>query len=141
MNKSLILVAMGLLAMIIVAGCSNEVKENTGTFRYYNTNPERVINIGVKDEFIIAMKYYKSFGDNTKWKTDFDSTMLELVDEGTELTDIVDPEAGYNYWFKFRARSTGETEVNMKYYIEEFDENSELVVQIKDWQVFTVKIK
>ena len=106
MKKLLILVAV--VAICLSAGCVGEVK----TF----TDAGQMINIGVNQEFVIALGSNPTTGYS--WQESYDETILELVEKtykpGKEAKQGLVGAGGIEY-FRFKTLKTGETEINLVY--------------------------
>jgi len=109
MKRVLLLVAVAVLTLGLVAGCT--------TVKTYDDEGQE-IDIGLDQEFIIAL------GSNPgstgySWQASYDETMLELVgDEPTYEAketegDVVG--AGGTEFFQFKALEAGETEITLTY--------------------------
>lgn len=137
MRRFLILVALAVLAMCMAVGCIREAK----TYTTY-TAPEQVINVGINEEFVIALDFeYLTIGSSDHdWRVSYyDTTMLKLVGSELELSKENEPGAVGTKWFKFKALTTGETKITMVYvliYRGDFPYEEQLYKQI-----FTVNIK
>lgn len=104
MKKLLIL--MLIAAAIVVAGC-------IGVAETYN-DPGQAVNIGVNQEFIIALGSNQTTGYS--WQESHDQTMLELVKwnyEEEAKEDAVG--AGGIEYFRFKALKAGQTEITLTY--------------------------
>ena len=125
MKKFLILIA--LLTTCLVAGCVGEVKTYTDS--------GQVIDIGVNQEFVIALGSNPTTG--YKWQESHDENILELTESkyemGKEAKEGVVGAGGIEY-FRFKALKRGETEITMVYK-RPWEEES------LDQKVFTVNIK
>ena len=125
MKKFLILTA--LLTICLVAGCVGEVKTYTDS--------GQVIDIGVNQEFVIALGSNPTTG--YRWQESHDENILELTEskyemgEGTEEPVVG---AGGIEYFRFKALKRGETEITMVYKRPWEEESLEQ-------KVFTVNIK
>jgi predicted secreted protein len=91
---------------LVIAGC-------VGVAETY-TDPGQTVNIGVNQEFIIALGSNQTTGYG--WQESHDQTMLELVkwnyEEATKEGVVG---AGGIEYFRFRALKAGETEITMAY--------------------------
>lgn len=96
MGKGWILVIVAALAMCMVAGCIGEAVSYT--------DPEQLIDIGVNEEFVIALGGEDIF-KGLRWEANYDATMLDLVDGTHDASGIGR--------FRFKTLKTGETEVTM----------------------------
>jgi len=105
-KKFLILAAV--LAIPLVAGCIGEVKTYT--------NSGQTIDIGVNQEFVIALGSNPTTGYG--WQESHDKNMLELVEKtykpGKEAKQGLAGAGGVEY-FRFKPLKTGETEITLVY--------------------------
>ena len=127
MKKLLILVTVALAATFLLAGCAGEVKTYTDS--------GQTINIGVNQEFIIAIGANPTTGYD--WEVSLDETMLKLVEKTYKLAEEAEHEvvgAGGVDYFRFKALKTGEAEITMVYK-RSWEEES------IDRKVFTVNIE
>ena len=103
-----LLILMAVVAICLVAGCVGEVETYT--------NPGQTINIGVNQEFVIALGSNPTTGYG--WQESHDNTMLELMEKtyrpGEEAKQGVVGAGGVEY-FRFKALKTGETEITLVY--------------------------
>jgi inhibitor of cysteine peptidase len=103
-----LLILMLIAAALTVAGC-------IGVAKTYD-DPGQDINIGVNQEFIIALGSNPSTGYS--WQASYDETSLELVggesEYKEEATEGVVGAGGIEY-FRFKALKTGQTEITMTY--------------------------
>jgi inhibitor of cysteine peptidase len=107
-KKLVILVAVVVIVTSLAAGCIGEVKTYTDS--------GQTINIGVNQEFVIAIDANPTTGYD--WEVSFDETILELVEKTYKLAEEAEPEivgAGGVDYFRFKALKTGEAEINMVY--------------------------
>jgi len=99
---------MAVVAICLVAGCVGEVETYT--------DPGQTINIGVNQEFVIALGSNPTTGYG--WQESHDETMIELVEKtyrpGEEAKQGVVGAGGVEY-FRFKALKTGETEITLVY--------------------------
>jgi inhibitor of cysteine peptidase len=123
MKKLLILMLVA--ASLLVVGC-------IGVAETY-TDPGQTVNIGVNQEFIIALGSNPTTGYS--WQENHDQTMLELLEKSykEEAKEGVVGAGGIEY-FRFKALKAGETEITLTY---ERPWEEEVLEQ----KVFTVKIK
>ena len=121
-----LLISMVVVATCLVAGCVGEVETYT--------DPGQTINIGVGQEFVIALGSNPTTGYG--WQESYDETMLELI--GGQSTyepskeDLVG--AGGVEYFRFKTLNIGETEVTLVYkrpWEEEFLEQKVFTIDIK----------
>ena len=121
------LILMAVIAICLVAGCVGEVKTYT--------DPGQTINIGVNQEFVIALGSNPTTGYS--WQESHDEAMLKLVEKtykpGEEAEQGVVGAGGVEY-FRFKALKTGETEITLVYkrpWEEEFLEQKVFAINIK----------
>lgn len=108
MKRSLVLVMASILLLYPLASCGGGV--NT-----YTDANER-INIGVDQEFIIALDSNPTTGYN--WEESYDDTMLKLVESEYELGKQAEEGlvgAGGTQYFRFKALQTGKTDITLTY--------------------------
>ncbi len=103
-----LLISMVVVATCLVAGCVGEVETYT--------DPGQTINIGVNQEFVIALGSNPTTGYG--WQESYDETVLTLVEKtyrlGEEAKQGVVGAGGVEY-FRFKALKTGETEITLVY--------------------------
>ena len=121
------LLLLVVVATCLVAGCVGEVETYT--------DPGQTVNIGVNQEFVIALGSNPTTGYG--WQESYDQTMLELVEKiyrpGEEAKQGVVGAGGVEY-FRFKALKTGETEITLVYkrpWEEEFLEQKIFTIEIK----------
>jgi inhibitor of cysteine peptidase len=121
------LILLVVVATCLVAGCVGEVETYT--------NPGQTIDIGVNQQFVIALGSNPTTGYG--WQESYDQTMLELVEKtyrpGEEAKQGVVGAGGVEY-FRFKAVKTGETEITLVYkrqWEEEFLEQKIFTIDIK----------
>lgn len=104
MKKLLILMLVA--AALTVAGC-------IGVTKTYD-DPGQVVNIGVNQQFVIALGSNPTTGYS--WQESHDQTMLELVeiDYKEQAEEGVVGAGGVEY-FRFKAVKAGQTEVTLVY--------------------------
>ncbi|MBE9482692.1 MAG: protease inhibitor I42 family protein [Chloroflexi bacterium] len=127
MIRFLTLVVMVVLTMSLVVGCVGEIKTYTDS--------GRTIDIGVNQEFIIALGSNPTTG--YMWQASYDETMLELVEntyEPGEYVQQVVVGAGGTELFRFQALQVGQTEITMVY-------KRPWEEEVLDQKVFTINIK
>jgi inhibitor of cysteine peptidase len=121
-----LLVLMLVAASLLVAGC-------IGVVETYD-DPGKTVNIGVSQEFIIALGSNPTTGYS--WQESYDETRLELVkwnyEEPTEEGVVG---AGGIEYFRFKALKAGQAEITLVY--EQPWEGGETGAT----KVFTVEIK
>ncbi len=125
MKKFLIVVAV--VAIFLAAGCAGGVKTYTDS--------GQTINIGVNQEFVIALDSNPTTG--YIWQASYDEDMLELVKSEYKLGEEAEQGvvgAGGIELFRFKAVKTGETEITLVYK-RPWEEES------IDQKVFAVNIK
>ena len=127
MKRLLILLVVA--ATCLVAGCVGEV--NT------YTDPGQTIDIGVNQEFVIALGSNLTTGYS--WQASYDETMLELV--GGQSTYKLSEEAkqglvgaGGVEYFRFKALKTERTKITLVY-------KRSWEEEILDQKVFTLNIR
>ena len=128
MKKVLLLVAVAVLTLGLVGGCT--------TVETYTDSGKR-IDIGVDQEFIIALGSNPTTGYS--WQASYDETMLELVGgestyEADDAGDDVVGGGGVEY-FRFETLAAGETEITLTY--EQPWEGGD----VGDTKVFTVNVE
>jgi len=101
-----LLILMLIAAALTVAGC-------VGVAETY-TDPGQTVNIGVNQEFIIALGSNPTTGYS--WQESHDQTMLELLEKSyrEEAKEGVVGAGGVEY-FRFKALKAGQTEITMTY--------------------------
>ena len=106
MHRFLILVAV--VAIFLVAGCAGGVKTYTDS--------EETINIGVNQEFVIALDSNPTTGYS--WQASYDESILQLVGKSYEMGKAAKQGAvgagGVDY-FRFKTLKTGKTEIALVY--------------------------
>ena len=106
MKRFLILLVV--VATCMVAGCVGEVETYT--------DPGQAIEIGVNQEFVIALGSNPTTGYG--WQESYDNTILELVEKtykpGEEAKEGVVGAGGVEY-FRFKALKKGKTEITLVY--------------------------
>jgi inhibitor of cysteine peptidase len=97
---------MAVLATCLVAGCIGEVETYT--------DPGQTIDIGVNQQFVIALGSNLTTGYS--WQESYDGTMIELVEKiyKEEAKQGVVGAGGVEY-FRFKAVKTGRTEITLVY--------------------------
>jgi len=122
-----LLILVTVVAACLLAGCGVEVKTYTDS--------GQTINIGVNQEFVIALGSNPTTGYG--WQVSYDETMLGLAEKtyepGEEAKQGV-VGAGGTELFRFKTLKTGETEITMVY-------KREWEEKILNRKVFTVNIK
>jgi inhibitor of cysteine peptidase len=98
------------------------------------TNPGQTIEIGVNQQFVIALGSNQTTGYS--WQESYDATMLELVEKiyKEEVKPGVVGAGGIEY-FRFKALKTGQTEITLVYKRPWEEPNSQDVMK-----VFTISI-
>ena len=107
MKKSGILLLLVLIAGLL-AGCGEGVKTYV--------DPGQDIEVGVADEFIIALG--SNLSTRYIWETDYDQDMLQLMECGfhkIEADKQVESGASSVETYRFKALNRGRTEVTMTY--------------------------
>ena len=125
MKRFLLLLVV--VATCLVAGCVGEVETYT--------DPGQTVNIGVNQEFVIALGSNPTTGYG--WQESYDGTLLELVEKiyrpGEEAKQGVVGAGGVEY-FRFKTLNKGETEITLVYkrpWEEEFLEQKIFTIEIK----------
>jgi inhibitor of cysteine peptidase len=122
-----LLILMAVLGICLVAGCVGEIKTYT--------DPGQTIDIGVNQEFVIALGSNPTTGYS--WQESYDNTILELVEKtykpGEEAKQGLVGAGGVEY-FRFKALETGKTEITLVY-------KRSWEEEILDQKVFTINIK
>jgi len=97
---------MAVLGICLVAGCVGEIKTYT--------DPGQTIDIGVNQEFVIALGSNPTTGYS--WQESHDNTILELVEKTykEEAKQGLVGAGGVEY-FRFKALKTGKTEITLVY--------------------------
>jgi len=124
-----LLILLVVAATCLVAGCVGEVKTYT--------DPGQTIDIGVNQEFVIALGSNLTTGYS--WQASYDETMLELV--GGQSTYKLSEEAkegvvgaGGVEYFRFKALKTERTKITLVY-------KRPWEEEILDQKVFTINIR
>jgi inhibitor of cysteine peptidase len=101
-----LLILMLIAAALTVAGC-------IGVAKTYD-DPGQTIDIGIKQEFVIALGSNPTTGYS--WQESHDQTMLELKEKSykEEAKEGVVGAGGIEY-FRFKALKKGQTEITMTY--------------------------
>jgi inhibitor of cysteine peptidase len=101
-----LLILMLIATALTIAGC-------IGVAETY-TDPGQTVNIGLNQEFVIALGSNHSTGYS--WQESHDHTMLELVNwkYEEEAKEGVVGAGGVEY-FRFKALKAGQTEITMSY--------------------------
>ena len=104
MKRLLVLIAV--LGICLVTGCVGEVEAYT--------DPGQTIDIGVNQQFVIALGSNQTTGYS--WQEGYDNIMLELVEKTykEEAKQGVVGAGGVEY-FQFKALKTGQTEITLVY--------------------------
>jgi inhibitor of cysteine peptidase len=118
---------LAVVAICLVAGCVGEVETYT--------DPGQAIEIGVNQEFVIALGSNPTTGYG--WQESHDATILELVEKiyrpGKEAKQGVVGAGGVEY-FRFKALKAGQTEITLVYkrpWEEEFLEQKVFTIDIE----------
>ena len=104
MKRFIVLAIACPLALYLVAGCAREAKI------YYD--PEEMISVRVKQEFIIATESNPPTG--YMWRETYNESMLELTASTFEISEAVkrgEAEIGLEQHFQFKALKKGKTEI------------------------------
>jgi len=125
MKKLLILMLVA--ASLLVVGC-------IGVAETY-TDPGQTVNIGVNQEFIIALGSNPTTGYG--WQESHDKTMLELLEKSykEEAQEGVVGAGGIEY-FRFKALKSGQTKITLVYQRSWEEPTSQDLTK-----VFTVNVK
>ncbi len=127
MKRLLLLVTIAVVATSLVAGCVGKIKSYTDS--------GQSINIGVEQEFVIALGSNPTTGHG--WQESHDETRLRLVEKtyepGEEAKKGAVGAGGVEY-FRFKALLVGETEITLVYKRPREEESL-------DQKVFIVNIK
>jgi len=101
-----LLILMLIAIALTVAGCIGVAETHT--------DPGQTVNIGVNQEFIIALGSNPTTGYS--WQESHDQTMLELLEKSykEEAKEGVVGAGGVEY-FRFKALKAGQTEITMTY--------------------------
>lgn len=108
MKKFLILVILAVIALSLVAGCAREVETYTDS--------GQTINIGINQEFVIALGSNLTTGYG--WQEGYDEAMLRLEEKTYELGEAAEQGAvgaGGIECFRFKTLETGQTEITLVY--------------------------
>jgi len=123
------LILLVVIATCLVAGCVGQVETYT--------DPGQAIDIGVNQQFVIALGSNRTTGYS--WQASCDETMLELV--GGQSTYKLSEEAkqgvvgaGGVEYFRFKALKTGRTEITLVY-------KRPLEEEVLKQKVFTINIR
>jgi inhibitor of cysteine peptidase len=103
-----LLILMLVAAALTVVGC-------IGVAETY-TDPGQTVNIGVNQEFIIALGSNPTTGYS--WQASYDQTMLELVGGDSEYKEESEEGVvggGGVELFRFKALKAGQTEITLVY--------------------------
>ena len=122
-----LLVTVAVVAVCMLAGCLGRVETYTDS--------GQTINIGVNQEFVIALDSNPTTGYS--WQESYDESLLELVEKSYEMGKAAKQGAvgaGGVEYFQFKALKTGETEITLVYKRPWGEESI-------DQKVFTVNIK
>ncbi len=126
MKKFLALVIPLVLMVSLVVGCAGGVKTYV--------DPEKTINTGVNQEFVIALDSNPTTGYG--WEADYDESMLSLVEDkyspDEKAKGLVG--AGGTQYYQFKALKTGKTEITLTY-------KRSWETEILEQKVFKVDIK
>jgi inhibitor of cysteine peptidase len=121
------LILLAVIATCLVAGCVGQVETYT--------DPGQTIDIGVNQEFVIALGSNPTTGYS--WQESYDQSVLELVEKtykpGKEAKEGVVGAGGVEY-FRFKALKTERTQITLVY-------KRPLETEILDQKVFTINIR
>jgi len=127
--KKLLFSAMALaLSASVFVGCSGNSAQNY-------TDPEEQINTKVNGQFIVELVSNPSTGFS--WQAEYDTAVIELIEQTYEANKNTGEGiigAGGVDLFKFKALSTGGTEITLKY-------KRAWETEVFETWVFTVNIK
>jgi inhibitor of cysteine peptidase len=102
------LILLAVIATCLVAGCVGQVETYT--------DPGQTIDIGVNQEFVIALGSNPTTGYS--WQASYDQSVLELVEKtykpGKEAKEGVVGAGGVEY-FRFKALKTERTQITLVY--------------------------
>ena len=100
------LVLLVVLATFLMAGCVGEVESYT--------DPGQTIDIGVNQQFVIALGSNPTTGYS--WQESHDAAMVELMEKiYKEVAKQGVVGAGGVEYFRFKALETGETDITLVY--------------------------
>ena len=121
------LILLAVIATCVVAGCVGQVETYT--------DPGQTINIGVNQEFVIALGSNPTTGYS--WQVSYDQSVLELVEKtykpAKEAKEGVVGAGGVEY-FRFKTLKTERTQITLVY-------KRPLETEILDQKVFTIHIR
>jgi len=121
-----LLILLAVAATCLVAGCVGQVETYT--------DPGQTIDIGVNQEFVIALGSNPTTGYS--WQASYDETMLELVGGQStykEAKQGVVGAGGVEY-FRFKALKTERTKITLVY-------KRPWEEEVLDQKVFTINIR
>jgi inhibitor of cysteine peptidase len=121
------LILLAVIATCLVAGCVGQVETYT--------DPGQTIDIGVNQEFVIALGSNPTTGYS--WQESYDQSVLELVEKtykpGKEAKEGVVGAGGVEY-FRFKALKAERTQITLVY-------KRPWEEEILDQKVFTLNIR
>lgn len=130
MKKIFLMVVTLILSVSLIAGCGG------GTVKAYS-DPEETIDSSKNNEFIILIALESNPTTGYGWEAEFDTAMLELVEQTFELGEFVEEGivgAGGTELLRFKGLSKGEIDLTFNY-------KRSWETEILDTKVFTVEIK
>jgi inhibitor of cysteine peptidase len=120
-------ILLAVIATCVVAGCVGQVETYT--------DPGQTINIGVNQEFVIALGSNPTTGYS--WQESYDQSALELVEKtykpAKEAKEGVVGAGGVEY-FRFKALKTERTKITLVY-------KRPWETEILEQKVFTLNIR
>jgi len=119
------LILLAVIAACLVAGCVGQVETYT--------DPGQTIDIGVNQEFVIALGSNPTTGYS--WQASYDQSVLELVEKiyKEEAKQGVVGAGGVEY-FRFKALKTERTKITLVY-------KRPWEEEVLDQKVFTINIR
>ena len=130
MKKIFIVVVTLILSISLIASCGGS------TVKAYSDS-EETIDSSMNKEFIVLIALESNPTTGYSWEAQFDTAMLELVEETFELGEYAEQGlvgAGGTELFRFKGLSSGKTEITFKY-------KRSWETETLDTKVFTVEIK
>jgi len=120
-----LLILLAVIATCLVAGCVGQVETYT--------DPGQTIDIGVNQEFVIALGSNLTTGYS--WQVSYDQSVLELVEKiyKEEAKQGVVGAGGVEY-FRFKALKTERTKITLVY-------KRPWEEEVLDQKVFTINIR
>jgi len=108
MRKQALLIAILLVSLLMVPGCSSGEPQS-------HTDPAATISVKVNQDFIIALEANATTG--FAWEATFDESMLQLVSQNyvpDEHEEGMVGVGGIDH-LRFKALSTGSTQIELTY--------------------------